>query len=97
LVCQIPWEGTSACDPAALLTFDIHAIDGAIWLLGRRAAVATGLSRIVRDDPHGDSCDASSYQFEYASGVIHEHSGLALPTGEKSELACRVHGQSAGP
>ena len=87
------WEYDIALSGGWSVVFDIHAIDAAVWLLGQRPVVATGLSRIMREDPHGDSCDASSFLFEYANGVIHEHSGLALPTGEESELACRVHGQ----
>ena len=31
--------------------------------------------------------------YEYADGLIHEHSNLALPNGADGELACKVYGQ----
>ena len=31
--------------------------------------------------------------FEYADGLIHKHSNLALPNGADGELACKVYGQ----
>jgi hypothetical protein len=55
---------------------------------------AMGSSRICRPNPHGDSQDVCSIVFEYADGLIHEHSGLALPTGINDELGCKVIGQT---
>ena len=87
------WNYDIALSGGWSVSYDIHAIDAAIWLLGQRPTAAMGLSRITRDNPHGDACDVSSFLFEYANGVIHEHTGVALPTGEEGELTCRVHGQ----
>ena len=87
------WNYDIALSGGWSVSYDIHAIDAAIWLLGQRPVAAMGLSRITRDNPHGDACDVSSFLFEYANGVIHEHTGVALPTGEEGELTCRVHGQ----
>ena len=87
------WNYDIALSGGWSVSYDIHAIDAAIWLLGQRPVAAMGLSRITRDNPHGDACDVSSFLFEYADGVIHEHDGVALPTGEEGILSCRVRGQ----
>jgi myo-inositol 2-dehydrogenase / D-chiro-inositol 1-dehydrogenase len=76
-----------------IVEYDIHAIDAAVWLLGQRPTAAMGCSRIVRPDPHGDAHDVSGVVYQYANGLIHEHSGLALPTGVKDNLTCTVYGQ----
>ena len=88
------WNYTVALGGDFVVSYDIHAIDGAIWLLGRRPVAAIGLSRIRRPNPNGDSHDACSIVFEYADGLIHEHSGLALPTGVHDELSCAIYGQT---
>ena len=77
------------------VSFDIHALDAAVWLLGQRPIAAMGCSRIVRPNPHGDACDATSVVFEYADGLIHEHFGQALPNHAKAELNCKAYGYNA--
>ena len=73
--------------------FDIHAIDAALWALGRRPVAAVGASRIVRPDPHGDSHDVCSVIYEYADGLVHNHFGQALANQMPSALTCTIHGQ----
>jgi predicted dehydrogenase len=72
--------------------YDIHAIDAALWVLGRRPVSADGCSRICRPDPHGDSHDVCSVVFEYADGLVHNHIGSALKNQLPNELSCRVYG-----
>ena len=75
--------------------FDIHAIDAAIWVLGRRPVVASGASSIQRPDPHGDSRDVISLTYEYADGLIHHHAGQALDNQTPGELSAAIHGTVA--
>ncbi len=70
--------------------YDIHAVDAAIWVLGRRPVAASGASRICRSDPHGDGRDVCSVVFEYADGLVHNHFGQALNNLVPGELSCRV-------
>lgn len=75
--------------------FDIHAIDGAIWVLGQRPIAAMGASRICRPDAHGDSRDVCPVVFEYADGLVHNHFGQALRNNSTGELSITIYGQTA--
>ena len=75
--------------------FDIHAIDAAIWVIGRRPVSAVGSSRIVRPDPHGDSHDVCSVVYEYADGLVHNHFGQGLRNNTSGELSATIHGLEA--
>ncbi len=87
------WDNDIALGGGYITIFDIHAIDGALWVLGQRPIAAVGNSRICRDDPHGDSTDVNSVIYEYADGLLHENSGVGLPNAADSELSCRFYGQ----
>lgn len=88
------WDNDVAISGGWITVFDIHAIDAAIWVLGKRPIAATGASRICRSNPHGDSHDVTSVVYEYADGLIHEHSGQALPNGRNGELAATFVGET---
>ena len=88
------WDSDLELGGSQIVEYDIHAIDAARWLLGRRPVAAMGSSRICRPNPHGDSQDVCSVAYEYADGLIHEHNGLSLPTGLDDELSCTVYGQN---
>ena len=77
------------------VSYDIHAIDAAVWLLGQVPVAATGYSRIVRPDPHSDAAAVTSTIFEYADGLIHEHFGQALPDHAQQELNCKAYSYNA--
>ena len=89
------WDNDIALSGDYISVFDIHAIDAAIWLLGRRPVAAMGGSRICRPDPHGDSRDVLSVVFEYGDGLVHEHFGQALPNRTKGELSCKAYSVGA--
>jgi myo-inositol 2-dehydrogenase/D-chiro-inositol 1-dehydrogenase len=72
--------------------FDIHAIDAAIWALGKRPVATSGSSRICRSNPHGDGHDVCSVVFEYDGGLVHNHLGMALNNLVQGELSCRIYG-----
>jgi predicted dehydrogenase len=75
--------------------YDIHAIDAALWVLGKRPVAAMGASRICRANPHGDGRDVCSVVYDYADGLVHNHFGQALKNNTDGELSCRVFGQTA--
>lgn len=56
-----------------LLLYDIHIIDGVTWATGQRAVGASGYSRIVRPDPHGDRTDCGGVVFQLADGTCWTH------------------------
>ena len=88
------WDNDVAIGGSFINSYDIHALDAAIWILGQRPVAAMGDSRICRANPHGDSHDVSSVIYEYAGGLLHEHSGQALPNGADRQISCKLFGQT---
>jgi predicted dehydrogenase len=94
---ELTWDNDLALSGGYINAFDIHALDAAIWVLGRRPVAASGAARICRPHPHGDSPDVCSVVYEYADGLVHNHYGQALPNDSGYEgggLQCRISGQS---
>lgn len=89
------WVNDAALGCDYIGNFDIHAIDAAIWVLGRRPVAAMGASSICREKPHGDARDVCSVVYEYADGLVHNHFGQALKNSTDGELSCRIFGQNA--
>jgi myo-inositol 2-dehydrogenase / D-chiro-inositol 1-dehydrogenase len=89
------WCSDIALGGSYILSEDIHPIDAALWIIGQRPLAAMGSSRIGRAAPHGDAHDVCSVIFEYADGLIYEHSGQIMSNGFDSEYACKVCGQAA--
>ena len=92
---HLTWANDIALGGDFILSYDVHAIDAAIWLLGRHPVTATGFSRVCRPDPHGDAHDICSVLYEYGDGLLHEHSGMSLPNSAAGELNCRLYGPTA--
>ena len=89
------WASDVALSGDWITAFDIHAIDAALWAAGQRPVAATGQSRICRTDPHGDARDVCDVLYEYADGLLHNHTGQALPNGTDGELSCKVYSLTA--
>lgn len=71
----------------------IHAVDAALWVTGRRPVCATGVSRRLREDPHGDSHDTYSILFEFDDGLAVSHRGQHLNNQLGFEVICQIQGQ----
>ena len=67
------WYSHISLSGDLLLLYDIHIIDGITWVTGKRAAAASGYSRIVRPDPHGDRTDCGGVVFELEDGTCWTH------------------------
>jgi len=91
---KLIWVNDVALGGDYIGNYDIHAIDGALWALGERPVAATGVARVGRIDPHGDSHDTCLVTYEYPSGVLHDHRGNALKNFSPDELSCRIYGQT---
>jgi predicted dehydrogenase len=91
---NLVWDNDMEIGGSFIVSYDIHAIDAAVWVVGRRPTAASGSSRICRLDPHGTSQDVISVVYEYDDGLIHEHSGMALPNAAPGYIRCTVYGQN---
>lgn len=87
------WVNDVALGGDYIGNYDIHAIDAAIWALGKRPVAAMGSSRVARPEPHGDARDVCSVVYTYADGLVHHHLGMGLGNQVQGELSCRVYGQ----
>ena len=71
----------------------IHAVDAALWVTGGRPVSAMGISRRMREDPHGDSHDSFSILFEFADGLVISHRGKHLNNQTGFDVICQIQGQ----
>jgi myo-inositol 2-dehydrogenase/D-chiro-inositol 1-dehydrogenase len=76
-----------------LVNAGIHAIDAALWIAGGPPVSATGLSRIVRDNPHGDTADVYSITYGFKNGLIQNHRGEHLKNTHGFTCNCIAYGQ----
>jgi len=91
---NLTWDNDMEIGGSFVVSYDIHAIDAAVWLVGRRPIAASGSSHIFRANPHGTSPDTISVVYDYDNGMIHEHSGMALPNTAPGYIRCTAYGQN---
>ena len=72
------WYSHIALGGDLQLLYDIHIIDGVRWVTGQRAVAASGYSRIVRSNPHGDRADCGGVVIELADGTCWTHTTQCL-------------------
>ncbi len=89
------WDNHIALGGSFIVSYDIHAIDAAIWLVGRLPVSAIGAATLNRPNPSGDSPDVFSVTYRYADGLVHEHGSISLANGTPVELSCHVFSQTA--
>lgn len=70
----------------------IHAVEAALWVAEQRPIAAMGLSRIGRENPHGDSHDVFELVFEFPDGLIMSHRGKHLTNRLNFDVNCQVLG-----
>lgn len=79
-----------------IVSYDIHIIDGIMWLMGKRPVAAQGRSRTCRPDPNGDRTDCGSVVYEFDDGVIWTHLMQAMNNNaDTGSLCASLFGQSA--
>jgi myo-inositol 2-dehydrogenase/D-chiro-inositol 1-dehydrogenase len=71
----------------------IHAVDAGLWVTGGRPISAMGISRRMRENPHGDSHDTFSILFEFADGLTISHRGKHLDNLTGFNVVCQIQGQ----
>ena len=90
---HLTWVNDTALGASYLVNAGIHAVDVALWIAGDTPVSATGASRIVRADPHGDSHDVYSLTYTFQDGLILNHRGEHLKNRFGFLCECNAHCQ----
>ncbi|MEN6428974.1 MAG: Gfo/Idh/MocA family oxidoreductase [Phycisphaerales bacterium] len=90
---ELIWVNDDALGGSYIVNAGIHAIDVALWIAGQMPASATGASRVVRADPHGDSHDVFSLTYEFPNGTILNHRGEHLKNRSEFRSDCIAQGR----
>lgn len=72
----------------------IHAVQAGWLVAGRRPLSASGVSRIARPDPHGDSHDVFAITYEFEDGLVWCHRGKHINNHTGFDTACQVQGRT---
>ncbi len=89
------WLSDIALSGDSIVSYDIHCIDAAVWVIGQRAVAASGASQIARPNPKGDYRDAACVVFECADGLMWSHRCQAIKNNEDSIILATFHGMLA--
>ena len=90
------WMSSIALGGDGFAFYDIHIIDGVIWVTQKRPVAACGRSRICRPHPQNDRTDCYGVLYEYEDGVIWTHVSNALSNnGDIPTLTASFYGLQA--
>lgn len=90
------WLSDVALGGDNIVSFDIHIIDGVVWVLGKRPVAASGRSRTCRPNPSGDRTDCCGVVYEFDDGVLWTHVVHALDdNADLTSLSASFFGQAA--
>jgi predicted dehydrogenase len=90
------WLSDTGLSGDTIVSYDIHIIDGLMWLLGRRPTAACGRARTYRPQPHGDRTDIATVLFEFDDGLLWTHVTQALDNSfDVTTLSASVFGDAA--
>ena len=73
------------------VNYDVHAIDVAMWVVGKRPIKAMGCGHLANPDAHGNALRAYSVTYQFEDEVIINFNGEQLPN-TKSRLDCNAYG-----
>lgn len=90
---ELIWVNDDALGGSYLVNAGIHAVDVGLWIAGQMPTSATGASRIVRAEPHGDSHDVFSLTYEFPNGAILNHRGEHIRNRSDFRSDCIAQGR----
>jgi predicted dehydrogenase len=90
------WLSDTALSGDTIVSYDIHIIDGLLYVLGRRPVAASGRCRTCRSAPHGDRTDVASVIYEYDDGTLWTHVTQAISNNfDLTTLSASIFGMAA--
>ncbi len=90
---RLIWTADVVLGGGYLVNAGIHAIDVALWIADQMPVSATGTSRIIRANPHGDSHDIFALIYEFADGVLLNYRGEYLRNHSDYCCDCAAQGR----
>jgi len=88
---RLIWTNDVALGGGMLVNCDIHAIDVALWLAGKKPISATGSARIAKPNPNGDTNYLYSITYEFEDGLILNHRGEHLKNRKGFSSKCDAY------
>jgi len=89
---RLVWVNDTALGGSYHVNACIHAVDAGLWVTGGRPISAMGISRRMRENPHGDSHDTYSILFEFPDGLAISHRGKHLSNLTGFNVVCQIQG-----
>ncbi len=89
---RLVWVNDTALGGSYHVNACIHAVDAGLWVTGGRPISAMGISRRMREKPHGDSHDTYSILFEFPDGLAISHRGKHLSNLTGFNVVCQIQG-----
>ena len=90
---RLIWTNDVALGGGMLVNCDIHAIDVALWLAGKKPISATGSARVAKSNPNGDTNYLYSITYEFEDGLILNHRGEHLRNRKGFSSNCDAYCQ----
>ncbi|MHC4621074.1 MAG: Gfo/Idh/MocA family protein [Planctomycetota bacterium] len=90
---RLIWTNDVALGGGMIVNCDIHAIDVALWLAGKKPISATGSARVAKANPNGDTNYLYSVTYEFEDGVILNHRGEHLRNRKGFSSDCDAYCQ----
>ncbi len=69
------WVNDNALGGSYHVNACIHPVQAMMWVLDQVPVAAAGISRIARQNPHGDSHDMFGITYEFEDGLLWTHTG----------------------
>ena len=88
---RLIWTNDVALGGGMIVNCDIHAIDVALWLAGKKPISATGSARIAKPNPNGDTNYLYSITYEFEDGLILNHRGEHLKNRKGFSSKCDAY------
>ena len=90
------WFGTMTLPLAAvyIVSYDIHALDAAIWILGQRPVAAMGDSASAAPTRMATATTSTRSSMNMPTAFCTSIRGRALPNGAAADISCKLFGQT---
>jgi predicted dehydrogenase len=87
------WTNDVALGGGMIVNCNIHAIDVALWLAGKKPVSAMGSGRVIKANANGDTNYLYSVTYEFEDGLILNHRGEHLDNRKGFSSNCDAYCQ----